>query len=51
LFGRAGAQEIQESCGTQIILGGGIRDIDSARRYAEMIGRTTVYYDDKLAQF
>ena len=50
LFGRAGAQEIQESCGTQIILGGGIRDINSARRYAEMIGRTTVYYDDKLAQ-
>ncbi len=50
LFGRAGSQEIIESCGTQIILGGGIRDIHSAQRYAEMIGRTTVEYDDKLIQ-
>ena len=50
LFGKAGAQEIQESCGMQIILGGGIRDIESARRYADMVGKMTLEMDDPMAQ-
>jgi type IV secretory pathway TraG/TraD family ATPase VirD4 len=50
LFGQPGAQEIQESCGMQIILGGGIRDIESARRYADMVGKMTLEMNDPVAQ-
>ena len=50
LFNKAGAQEIQESCGMQIILGGGVRDIESARRYADMVGKMTLEMNDPVAQ-
>lgn len=50
LFGKSGAQEIRESCGMQIILGGGIRDIDSAKRYADMIGKATIATNDTITQ-
>ena len=49
LFGKAGAQEILESCGMQIFLGGGIRSIQSAREIADSIGRTTIGVDIPLA--
>lgn len=50
LFGKSGAQEMMDSCGTQIYLGGGIRDPESARRLADAIGKTTIYIDDPMAQ-
>ncbi len=50
LFGRAGAQEIMESCGQHIYLGGGIRDFDSAQKVADSIGKTTILVDDPMAQ-
>ncbi len=50
LFGRAGATEIRESCGMQIVLGGGVRDIDSAKRYADMVGKMTLAINDPIAQ-
>lgn len=49
-FGRSGAQEIMDSCGMQLYLGGGIRDIDSARRLADTIGKATIDVDDPLVQ-
>ncbi|MES9861136.1 MAG: type IV secretory system conjugative DNA transfer family protein [Candidatus Thiodiazotropha sp. LLP2] len=50
LFGKAGAQEILESCGTQIYLGGGIREIDGAKRLADSIGKKTIQIDNRMAQ-
>lgn len=50
LFGKAGAQEIMESCGKQIYLGGGIRSIESAKTIAEAIGRATIYADSPSHQ-
>lgn len=49
-FGKSGAQEIMDSAGLQIYMGGGIRDIDSARRLAETVGKTTIEIDDPMAQ-
>lgn len=50
LFGKAGAQEIMESCGMQIYLGGGIRDIASTKNIAESVGRGTIEVDIPMAQ-
>jgi len=50
LFSEAGAQEIMESCGMQIFLGGGIRDFDSAKKVAEAVGRKTIDVDIPMAQ-
>jgi len=50
LFGKARAQEMMDSCGTQVYLGGGIRDPESAKRLADAIGKTTIYIDDPMAQ-
>lgn len=50
LFDKAGAQEIRESCGMQILLGGGIRDIHSARQIADTVGKATIYVNDPMAQ-
>ncbi|VAW44563.1 hypothetical protein MNBD_GAMMA03-673 [hydrothermal vent metagenome] len=50
LFGASGAQEIMDSCGMQIYLGGGIRDPKSARRLSDAIGKTTIYIDNPMEQ-
>ncbi len=50
LFGKFGAQEIVESCGMQITLGGGIRDVDSAARLARTTGRTTITVQEPAQQ-
>lgn len=50
LFGKSGAQEIMDSCGMQIYLGGGIRDPESARRLADAIGKATIYMDNPMQQ-
>ena len=50
LFGKAGAQEIIDSCGNQIYLGGGIRSIDSAKSLADAIGKKTILLDRHMAQ-
>lgn len=50
LFGKAGAQEIFDGCGTQIYLGGGIRNIDSAKPLAETIGKKTIFINRNMAQ-
>lgn len=50
LFGKAGAQEIIDSCGMQLYMGGGIREITSARRLADTIGKITIQVDDPMAQ-
>lgn len=50
LFGASGAQEIMDSCGMQIILGGGIRDITSAKRLADAIGKATIQIDNPMEQ-
>ena len=51
LFGKAGASEIMDSCGLQIFLGGGIRDITSAKRIAESVGKRTIWVDDLMQQY
>lgn len=50
LFGKAGAQEITESCGMQVFPGGGIRSIDSAKNIAESAGRKTIDVEIPMAQ-
>lgn len=50
IFGKAGAQELMESCGQHIYLGGGIRDFDSAKKLSDTIGKTTILLDDPMAQ-
>ncbi|MET1255261.1 type IV secretory system conjugative DNA transfer family protein [Aliikangiella maris] len=50
LFGKAGAEEILDSCGQQIYLGGGIRNINSATSIADAIGKTSILVDDPMAQ-
>ena len=50
LFGKSGAQEIMDSCGMQLYLGGGIRDINSATRLADSVGKTTINIDDAMSQ-
>ena len=50
LFGKSGAQEIMDSCGMQIYLGGGIRDPESAKRLADAIGKATIYIDNPMEQ-
>ena len=49
-FSREGAQEILDSCGTHIYMGGGIRSIHSARDIADAIGRTTIDVDMHMEQ-
>ncbi len=49
-FGQPGAQEILDSCGTHLYLGGGIRSIHSARDLADAIGRTTIDVDMRMEQ-
>lgn len=49
-FGESGAQEINDNCGLQIFLGGGIRDFRSAERLANTIGKATILKDDPLMQ-
>lgn len=50
LFGKAGAQEIIDSCGMQLYMGGGIREITSAQRLADTVGKITIHVDDAMAQ-
>lgn len=50
LFGKAGAQEIIDSCGMQLYMGGGIREISSAKRLADTVGKITIQIDDPMAQ-
>jgi hypothetical protein len=50
LFGKAGAQEIMDSCGQQIHLGGGIRSIESAKELADAIGKKTIHVNRHMAQ-
>ena len=50
LFGKAGAQEIIDSCGMQLYMGGGIRAIASAQQLADTVGKTTIHIDDPMAQ-
>lgn len=50
LFTKAGATEIVDSCGQQIILGGGLRDYSSARVISDTIGKATIDVDDPMAQ-
>lgn len=50
LFGKAGAQEILDSCGLQLFLGGGVRSIDSAKPLAEAIGKRTIFVNRHMAQ-
>ena len=49
-FGKAGAQTLFESCGLQVYLGGGVRDIDSAQRLARTLGKTTISVNDPMVQ-
>lgn len=50
LFGKAGAQEILDSCGTQVYLGGGIRSFEGAKQIADSVGKKTIYIDNRMAQ-
>ena len=50
LFGKAGAQEILDSCGMQIFLGGGIRSYDSAKQIADTVGKATINVDTPFSQ-
>ncbi len=50
LFGKAGAQEILDSCGSQIYLGGGIRAFESAQALANSVGKKTIKIDNPMAQ-
>ena len=50
LMGKAGAEEIIDSCGMQLYMGGGIREISSARRLADTVGKVTIQLDDPMAQ-
>lgn len=50
LFKKAGSQEIIDSCGMQLYMGGGIREISSAKRLADTVGKTTIHIDDPMAQ-
>lgn len=50
LFGRAGLQEIMDSCGMQLYLGGGIRSHETGKIVADSIGKSTILVDDPIAQ-
>ncbi|ODS23046.1 hypothetical protein AB835_10870 [Candidatus Endobugula sertula] len=50
IFGKGGKTEILESCGQHIYLGGGIRDVVSAKEIAEALGKATIYVNDPMKQ-
>ena len=50
LFGKAGAQEIIDSCGMQLYMGGGVREISSAQRLADTVGKMSIGIDDPVMQ-
>lgn len=50
LFTKAGATTIIDSCGQIIVMGGGISDVSSAKYFADMCGKATVFENDNMAQ-